>query len=178
MGTFCYYETMSKLIIIRGNSGSGKSTAAIKLRRELGYGTMLIPQDVVRRDIIRVHDNPNNPAIQLIEDIARYGKEINYDVVVEGILEKEKYGTMLEHLYSTFEKAYAFYFDISFEETLRRHQFKNNKDEFGEKEMREWWREHDVLGFPNEILIPASLTEDEVLTLIIKTINTSPGVQS
>lgn len=163
---------MSRLIIIRGNSGSGKSTVALKLRRELGYGTMLIPQDVIRRDIIRVADDLNNPAVKLIEDIALYGKAIEYDVIIEGILSKEKYGTMLERLSSVFDHTYAFYFDVSFEETLRRHQYKvDKKHEFGEKEMREWWLEHDTLDTANEILIPASLTETEVLALITKTID-------
>jgi adenylate kinase family enzyme len=162
---------MSRLIIIRGNSGSGKSTIALKLRRAMGYQTMLIPQDVVRRDIVRVADEPGNPAIQLIEDIARYGKSIQYDVIVEGILGKEKYGPMLERLVSIFDLTYAFYFDVSFEETLKRHQYKTDKKhEFGEKEMREWWLENDILDIPNEVLIPGSLTEDETLELIVKVI--------
>ncbi|MGV9001435.1 MAG: hypothetical protein ACOH18_00540 [Candidatus Saccharimonadaceae bacterium] len=165
---------MSRLIIIRGNSGSGKSVIALRLRHELGYGTMLIPQDVVRRDIIRVADDLDNPAIQLIEDIARYGKAIEYNVIVEGILGKEKYGHMLERLISVFDQTYTFYFDISFEETLRRHQYKlDKKHEYGEKEMREWWLEHDTLDTANEVLIPASLTEDQILTLIVKTVENS-----
>jgi uridine kinase len=32
-----------KLIIIRGNSGSGKSTIAKRLQVEMGQGTMMIP---------------------------------------------------------------------------------------------------------------------------------------
>jgi len=164
---------MSRLIIIRGNSGSGKSTVALKLRHELGYGTMLIPQDVVRRDILRVADNLNNPAIQLIEDIALYGKSIYYDVIIEGILGKEKYGVMLQRLSLHFDNTFAFYFDITFEETLKRHQLKNNKNpEYGEKEMREWWRENDTLGIANENIIPASLTEHETVEFILKVLNT------
>ena len=34
---------------------------------------------------------------------------------------------------------YAYYFDLSFEETVRRHNTRNR--EFGEKDMRRWWRE-------------------------------------
>jgi adenylate kinase family enzyme len=162
---------MSRLIIIRGNSGSGKSTIALKLQREMGYGTMLIPQDIVRRVIVRVADKVDNPAIKLIEDIARYGKEIEYDVIIEGILGKDKYGSMLERLSLFFDRTYTFYFDISFEETLRRHQHKINENhEFGEKEMREWWLEHDTPSVPNEVLIRESLSEDEILKLIAKTI--------
>jgi len=135
----------------------------------MGYGTMLIPQDVVRRDIIRVSDDIDNPAIQLIEDIARYGKSISYDVIIEGILGKEKYGDMFKRLSSVFDRTYTFYFDVSFEETLRRHELKKDKrNEYGEKEMKEWWLENDILDTAEEILIPESLTEDETLKLITK----------
>ena len=41
---------MAKLIILRGNSGSGKTTIAKELQKSLGRNTMLISQDVVRRD--------------------------------------------------------------------------------------------------------------------------------
>lgn len=46
----------SKLILIRGNSGSGKSTLAKALQHELDSGTLLIPQDVVRREMLWVGD--------------------------------------------------------------------------------------------------------------------------
>ena len=132
----CNVVTM-RLIIIRGNSGSGKSTITKRLQHELGYGTMLIPQDVVRREIIRTKDIPNNPSVQLIKDIAMYGNSINYDVIIEGILVRERYGEMLHELASLFDETHAYYFDISPEETLRRHETKPNAHEFGETQIRE-----------------------------------------
>jgi len=66
-----------RLVIIRGNSGSGKSTLAKRPQHSLGYGAMLVPQDVVRREIVRVKEGANNPAIALIRDIARYGQKIS-----------------------------------------------------------------------------------------------------
>ena len=47
---------MHKLIILRGNSGSGKTTVAKELQRLFGHNTMLISQDVVRRDMLCVKD--------------------------------------------------------------------------------------------------------------------------
>ena len=41
------------------------------------------------------------------------------------------------------QNIYAYYFDMSFEETLKRHQTRACRDEFGEKEMKSWWREKD-----------------------------------
>lgn len=44
---------MPKLIILRGNSGSGKTTVAKELQKRFGRNTMLISQDVVRRDMLK-----------------------------------------------------------------------------------------------------------------------------
>ena len=43
---------MVKLIILRGNSGSGKTTIAKELQRKFGENTMLISQDVIRREML------------------------------------------------------------------------------------------------------------------------------
>lgn len=43
--------------------------------------------------------------------------------------------------------------DISFEETLRRHQTKPNCASFGAKEMRRWWREKDFSTVLQEVSI-------------------------
>ena len=42
---------MKQLIILRGNSGSGKTTTAKALRKHLA-NSLLISQDVVRRDML------------------------------------------------------------------------------------------------------------------------------
>lgn len=158
---------MSKLIILRGNSGSGKSTTAIRLRRELGYGTMLIPQDMIRREIVRVKDEAGNPSIQLMKDIALYGLKINDDVIIEGILVRERYGAMLHELAALFDKVYAYYFDIPLEETFRRHKTKPNAHEFGEELMRELYVERDLLDLPHEVVFTEDQAQDEILERIL-----------
>ncbi len=157
----------SKLIILRGNSGSGKTTVAKMLRDKLGSKTMLISQDVIRREVLKVKDDPNNPAIELIKHMALFGNNIGYNVIIEGIFSKKKYGKMISELTHVFRgRVNPFYFDISFDETLRRHQLKPNKHEFGEKEMREWWKEKDYLGFQNEKFITTQMTQEDALTYI------------
>lgn len=158
---------MSKLIILRGNSGSGKSTTAIRLRRELGYGTMLIPQDMIRREIVRVKDEVNNPSIQLMKDIAIYGLKIGYDVVIEGILVRETYGAMLHELATLFDEVHTYYFDIPLEETFRRHKTKLNAHEFGEELMRELYTENNHLGLPGEVVFTEDQSQDEILEKIL-----------
>mgnify|MGYP002224097748 CR=1 FL=1 len=46
----------NKLIILRGNSGSGKTTIAKELQQVFGNNTMLISQDVIRRDMLKVKE--------------------------------------------------------------------------------------------------------------------------
>ncbi len=173
---FCYDTYMkSRLIIIRGNSGSGKSTVARLVRDKLGVDTMLIPQDVVRRDMLFVKDRLGNPAIELIPKIALYGKEIGYDVVLEGILSKKLYGVELRKLITDFEdNAYVFYMDVSFEETLKRHDTKPKRLEYGREKMQEWWLDNDILGTPLEYIIPESYSADQAVDFILSKVMKSP----
>ena len=157
-----------RLIIIRGNSGSGKSTIASRIRNELGEKVMFLQQDVLRRDILKVSDKIGNPVIGLIEQLAVYAKSTGYDVLLEGILSKNKYKEMLVRLLPYFDTVHVYYLDISFEETLRRHNLRNKNNDFGEEEMKEWWREKDYLGVVNEKILNEKLSEDDLVNFIIK----------
>ena len=173
----------SRLLILRGNSCSGKTTAATRLQQKqcrhfntIGYGTMLVSQDVIRRDILRVKDGPNNPSIQLIYDMVIYGKKIGYDVILEGILAKKHYGEMLNRLIHNFEgSVFAYYFDIPFDETLRRYSKKDNTNGFGEAELRQWWNDKDYLYTPTEKILSEALSEDDILRFILGDLATRPA---
>lgn len=52
-----------KLVILRGNSGSGKSSVARALQRKIGRNTLLIPQDTVRREMLWVRDGADTLAL-------------------------------------------------------------------------------------------------------------------
>ena len=66
---------MHKLIVLRGNSGSGKTTVAKELQKVLGSNTMLISQDVIRRDMLNVKDGKDTLAIPLLMELLRYGRK-------------------------------------------------------------------------------------------------------
>lgn len=55
-----------KLIMLRGNSGSGKTTLAHMLQHKLGRGTLVISQDVIRRDMLWARDTKDGPAVPLL----------------------------------------------------------------------------------------------------------------
>lgn len=158
----------SELIIIRGNSGSGKTTTAKSLQNHLGHGTLLVSQDVVRRDMLKVHDRDGNPSIDLIRQIAEYGKDKCEFVIVEGILYKNRYGEMLNNLIQFYnQKVYTYYFDLSFEETVQRHNSRSKKMEFGVESLRRWWNPNDYLGVDGETLFTNNMTHNDVLKLIL-----------
>lgn len=155
---------MRKLIILRGNSGSGKSTIAKKLQNRFGTNTMLISQDVIRRDVLKVKDGKNTPALPLMKELLIYGHNHSNIVILEGIMYADRYKPLFDlsvQLYGS--EIYAYYFDLPFEETLKRHQTKPNCHEFGEEAMRGWWREKDFSDVLNEVSITSERNIDDIV---------------
>jgi hypothetical protein len=160
---------VAKLIILRGNSGSGKTTTGKALQRKFGHGTMLISQDVVRREMLFVKDGPNTEASKLLGELALYGKDNCNIVILEGILHSEWYKNLFENLLLEFkDQIFAYYFHIPFEETLNRHKQKPNAHEFGEKEMRRWWNEKDLLDIIPEVCLNKELGLNEIVDVIYR----------
>lgn len=159
----------TKLIIIRGNSGSGKTTIANGLQKLLN-SSCLISQDVIRREMLNVRDTPNNIAIGLIKEIALYSRgKVNY-IILEGILFSKIYKEMIASLLECFtDDYYAFYFDLPLEETLRRHEMKGDNS-FGEIEIRRWWKPKDFLYIKNEIILNECITKEKIITYIYNTV--------
>lgn len=158
---------MSKLIIIRGNSGSGKTTVAKMLQHKLGHNIMLISQDVIRREILRVKDGIDAPALPLMKELLIYGKNNCEIIILEGILNSVWYKPLFELAKREFKNnIFAYYYDLSFEETVLRHQTKINKDDFGEKEMMSWWREKDFISIITEKIITAEMSLEDTVDMI------------
>lgn len=158
----------SKLIILRGNSGSGKTTTAFNLQRVLGEATLVVSQDIVRRDMLKVSDLEGNLSIGLMKQIAEFGLGKCPFVIVEGILVNKRYKNMLLDLINTFEQnAYIYYFDVPFYETLNRHKKREKVHDFGEKEMQSWWNEKDYLKVPNERIITKDYMQEDVVKFIL-----------
>lgn len=163
---------MRKLIILRGNSGSGKTTIAKELQNRFGSNTMLISQDVIRRDMLKVKDGENTQALPLMKELLIYGSNHSNVVILEGIMYADWYKPLFElavKLYGT--EVYAYYFDLTFEETLKRHQTKPNCHEFGEEAMRRWWREKDFSDVLNEVTITDEEDMESIVTEIVDTVS-------
>ena len=87
---------MKKLITLRGNSGSGKTTIARALQEKFGKNTMLLSQDVIRRDILKTNDGAGTRANDVLIMLLEYGHAHNELVILEGILNSRWYTPLFD----------------------------------------------------------------------------------
>ncbi len=159
---------MRKLIILRGNSGSGKSSVSKSLQKHIGRNTLLIPQDTIRRELLWAHDGYNTTVLPLLITLLQYGYEHCEVVILEGIFNAKWYEPLFHTAVELYGKnIYAYYYDLSFEETLKRHETRDLRFNFGEEEMRRWWNEKDYLACIHETTIDESLSLEETVRMIL-----------
>ncbi|WEV51203.1 zeta toxin family protein [Lactobacillus sp. ESL0731] len=132
-------------ILIRGNSGSGKTALADSLQERLGYHRCLVlHEDVLRRDILHVKEGSPLTA-ELIKLLVDFGKQKYAVVILEGILPRKIYGELLKKIITEFgSQAYSYYLDVSFAETLKHNQLK--PEPFARETLQKWWLTDDYLA--------------------------------
>lgn len=148
--------TETRLVVLRGNSASGKSSVAAGIRERFGRGLALVGQDNLRRVVLREHDRPGGANIGLIDTVARYSLDAGYHVVLEGILYADRYGQMLQQLRVDHRgHTHCYYLEVPFAETLARHATKPIAEEVVERQLLEWYRPLDLLPDGIETVIDA-----------------------
>jgi hypothetical protein len=161
-------DATTRLVVLRGNSASGKSTTAKELRRRIGTGVAWVEQDYLRRTLLREHPWDGAPNVGLIDLAARYALDSGYHVVLEGGLYEPHYGVMLRRLVADHVGVTGvYYFQIPFDETARRHLTKPLAGEVMVEQMRQWYQPDDFLGVPAEKTIGASSTLEDTVTRIV-----------
>jgi len=161
---------MSKLIIIRGNSGSGKTSVAKALQTKFGSNTMLISHDMIRMQMLNVWGSEGvKKSEPLMINLLKYGKE-NCDVVIlEGILDSKEYQLLFEAAVEEYgEEIFAYYYNLPFEETLHRHSTKPNREDFDEEDMRKWWKEKDYLSVIPEMIFEKEISLEDAIESIYR----------
>ncbi len=157
------------LIVLRGNSGSGKTTVAHSLRDAYGRGLAWVSQDLLRRIILEEKDVPGGANIGLINQVVRYCLDHGYHVVLDGILYADRYERMLTELNRDHPGSSHFYYlDVSMDETLRRHATRPQAVEFGPDDMRAWYRPRDLISSIDERVVPEASTLQQTVTLILE----------
>ena len=161
---------MPKLIVLRGNSGSGKTTAAKALQERFGPNTMLISHDMVRMQMLHVWGREGVlRSLPLLVELLRYGRRHSEVTILEGILPAGDYGPLFEAALEAYgTDIFAYYYDLPFEETLARHRTKPNRHDFGEEEMRRWWREKDLLPMLRETVFTKEVGLEEAVERIYR----------
>ncbi|MFD8783749.1 AAA family ATPase [Kitasatospora sp. NPDC059599] len=165
-------STETRLVVVRGNSASGKSSVAAGIRERFRRGLAVVAQDNLRRIVLRERDRPGGANIGLIDAVARYALGAGYHVVIEGILYADHYGEMLQRLVDDHRGVTrCYYLDIPIDETLLRHASKADREYLTavtERELRDWYREHDVLPGGIETVIGTDSTLHDTVDRIMR----------
>ncbi|MFI6090741.1 AAA family ATPase [Streptomyces sp. NPDC051218] len=161
----------TRLIVLRGNSASGKSSVAAGLREKYGRNLALVGQDNLRRTVLRERDLPGAANIGLIGSVASYALDAGFHTVVEGILYADRYGEMLQELVRAhIGITRCYYLDVALEETLIRHATKPDPEylkRVKEHHLRDWYRQRDLLPDGMETVIDATSTLDDTVHRVL-----------
>ncbi|HWD82318.1 MAG TPA: AAA family ATPase [Kribbella sp.] len=155
-----------RLIVVRGNSGSGKSSVVEAIRAHYGRGVAYIEQDYVRRTVFQELDELDGANIELIGQMARHALTRGFHAVIEGILPTVRYGGMLAELHREYG-GHFYYLDIPFEETVRRHATRDKATAFTADDMATWYRPKDLLDEPRETVIDETSSLDATVQQIL-----------
>lgn len=165
----------SRLIIIRGNSGSGKSSLAKAVRAARPRGVAIIGQDVLRREILHVRDHPGALSVPYIDMSARFALDHGLHVIVEGILHSEIYGVMLARLRSDHRGVTRSYcYELELDEALRRHRTKSLADEVTEETVASWYRSADRVPELDEAVFDAGVSAGGALERVLADVGWTP----
>ncbi len=161
----------TRLVILRGDAASGKTTTATSLRTALGARVALISQDHFRRELLHEPDRRklSRDASVLIVSTARQALDLGYDVILDGVFNLRDYSEAFERLYRDHLGSTRIYqFDVGLEETIRRHAGRQLAQEFGEDKIREWHDGWQPLPWFDERRIGPEIGTDELVSIIVE----------
>lgn len=160
---------MPKLITIRGNSASGKTSLAQLLQEKLSGKTLYLSQDMIRRQILNAKDGKDSPTISLLITLLDYGYHQNVDtIILEGILKADWYQPVFEHCVDLFnENIFSYYYDLEFDETVRRHLTRPKHHEFGKEALERWWIDKDYSPLLDEQTLTQEQSLEKVANMIL-----------
>lgn len=154
-----------QLVVIRGNSASGKTTVSRMLIHAATQPAAYVSQDVLRRDILREGGERAGDSVGLIDVVTRWLLASGYNVVLDGILSRKSHGYLLHALARDWPTHFV-YFDLPIEETIRRHGTKSLA-EVDEAQLHKWFRSHDALGVEGEWIFGEQRSAEQIVASVI-----------
>ena len=104
---------------------------------------------------------------KLVRDLVASEMEaMNITVPVVMHLDHGNYEAAKECIEAGFSSVMFDGHDLPFEETLRRHETKPNKTDFGEQDMRRWWKENDFIHIIPEKILTKNLSISDTVDMI------------
>lgn len=128
----------------------------------------VVGQDHVRRIVLKESlSGEHLDTVELLDLMVRFCLDSGRDVVLEGILYADLYGTMLTRLLADHVgHNHVYYLSAPFEETVRRHRLSPDTANWTSDDMRQWWHDEDLLGLPDEIVLDADAPAAQALSRI------------
>ena len=145
---------MTRIIVIHGPTGAGKSTLAERIRDSTTKPCALIAQDVIYNEMLNGDGmEAKNEAVILIELLIRRLITDGYNIIVEGVLRPDYFRPMFAKLNSEFKIDYV-YLAANVETSVMRHEGRpKQRHNFGEDKVREWHSRSESFGFNDEAII-------------------------
>jgi thymidylate kinase len=155
---------MSKLIVIRGNSGSGKTTLALKLLQLLPNSALIEQDYFIKYTTVSKTSEQEAARRARIFSAVKNTLADNEIVILEGVFDSRRYKdyfTDLLHYHPA--NNFFYYIDLAFEETLRRHNTRDKRNQFGAEAMTGWYIAHDQFGYDFEDIFDANITIEDAV---------------
>ena len=156
------------LIVLRGNSGSGKSTIAARLQSELSGPAAILSQDYFRRVIYKEREQDSLAHAHLLEAAAAHCLAVGQHVILDGIFNADRYSPMLARVRSMTKDARFYAFDLSLDDTISRHQSRSKAVDFTAEDMAAWYHGWQPLSFVQERRIGTSETVSAIVTRVLE----------
>lgn len=135
----------------------------------MGENTLLLSQDLLRRTMLHAHDGFETPSLSLLLHLLDYGFKQCQTVILEGILRSDWYHPIWQKIIDLYglENTYAYYYDLPFDETIKRHSGREKAKAFGQEALKRWWLDKDYLTIIPETQLTSKISLEEAKKRIL-----------
>lgn len=119
--------------------------------------------------MLHAHDGFDTPTIPLLLNLLDYGYDNCQTVIVEGILRSDWYQPIWQKVLELYrlEDIYAYYYDLPFDETVKRHSGREKAKAFGQDALKRWWVDKDYLKIIPETAFSKEISLEEAKRQIL-----------